>query len=451
MALLKYPNKLIVTNAPTTFLSNDYLTTGQSSVVVDNASVGSGYAFIAIENIANEKWEIINVSSISGNTINLATNTVYTHQAGAIVYFLKYNQIEFSYSATLGGVKSVLATVNIAGSDEYTLYEDTAHVSGYAHTRLKNSVSATFSAYSSAIPYTYSKKSARELKTLALLELNEESSPSITDEFVFRIINKAESEIVNLRKKGKWAWLRTHNYALGTMAAGGWRLALPADIQDRESDESIEEVKFGAGNNLQYLGLKDWNTMLNNVNYTELTADISIGATTISGVLFANFPDEGTVEIGSNVVKYTGKTNTTLTGCTGVTTAVTAGATIFQSVSSGKPTYYTIQDGYIYVYPIVGEQQSGKALIMTYYHTPKVINTGYDEVSVPDETAIVDYLVWKIDARLNAGGSTTGQIAYQSFLTKADRMRRQESSGRITVLKPHIFKYNTIIQFNDEL
>lgn len=451
MALLKYPNKLIVNNAPTTFIANDYLTTGQSSVVVDNASTGSNYAFIAIENIANEKWEVINVSSISGNTINLATNTAYTHQVGAIVYFLKYNQIEFSYSATLSDIKSILATINIAGSDEYTIYEDNSNVSGYAYTRLKNSVSATFSPYSSAIPYTYSKKSARELKTLALLELNEEHSPSITDEFVFRLINKAESEVVNLRKKGKWAWLRTHNYALGTIANGGWRLALPSNIQDRESDESIEEVKFGTGNNLQYLGLKDWNSLINGVAYTQLTTNLTIGSTTISGILFANFPDEGTVYIGNNIITYTGKTNTTLTGCSGVTTAVDAGATIFNRASTGKPSYYTIQDGYIYVYPIVGPQQSGKALIMTYYHTPSVINTGYDEVSVPDETAIVDYLVWKIDSRLNAGGSTIGQIAYQSFLTKADRMRRQESSGRITVLKPHIFKYNTIIQFNDEL
>jgi hypothetical protein len=451
MALLKYPNKLIVNNAPSSFLANDYLTTGQSSVVLENASGGSGYAFIAIENIANEKFEILPVTSISGNTVTLTSNTGFSHQTGAIVYFIKYNQIEFSYSVTLSDIKSVLATKDITGSDEYTIYEDNSNVSGYAYTRLKNSVSATFSPYSSAIPYVYSKKSARELKTLALLELNEEHSPSITDEFVFRLINKAESEVVNLRKKGKWAWLRTHNYALGTIANGGWRLALPNNIQDRETDESIEEVKFGTGNNLQYLGLKDWNSLINGVAYTQLTTNLTIGSSTISGILFANFPDEGTVYIGNNIITYTGKTNTTLTGCSGVTTAVDAGATIFNRASTGKPSYYTIQDGYIYVYPIVGPQQSGKALIMTYYHTPSVINTGYDEIAVPDETAIVDYLVWKIDSRLNAGGSTAGQIAYQSFLTKADRMRKQETSGRITVLKPNIFKHNTIIEFNNDL
>jgi hypothetical protein len=449
MALLKYPNKSIVNNAPSTFLANDYLTTGQSSVVVSNGSIGSGYAFIVVENIANEKCEILPVTSISGNTITLTNNTGFTHQAGAIVYFINYNQIEFSYSSTLAGVKSVIATKNIAVSDEYTFSEDT-NVAGYAYTRLKNSVAATFGAYSSAIPYSYSRKSARELKTLALLELNEENAPSITDEFVFRLINKAESEIINLRKKGKWAWLRTHNYALGTIATGGWRLALPADIQDRETDESIEEVKFGNGNNLQYLGLKDWNNLINGINYTELTADINPGNTTVKGILFANFPDEGSVKIGSNVIKYTGKTGTTLTGCTGITTAVTAGATIFNGGSFGNPNYYTIQDGYIYTYPIVGEQSAGKALIMTYYHRPNNISTGYDEVSVPDETAIVDYLVWKIDSRLNSGGSAVGQLAYQSFLAKADRMRRQETSGRITVLKPNIYRNNNRITYNHD-
>ena len=449
MALLKYPNKSIVNNAPSTFLANDYLTTGQSSVVVSNASVGSGYAFIVVENIANEKCEILPVTSISGNTITLTNNTGFSHQAGAIVYFINYNQIEFSYSSTLAGVKSVIATKNIAVSDEYTFSEDT-NVAGYAYTRLKNSVAATFGAYSSAIPYSYSRKSARELKTLALLELNEENAPSITDEFVFRLINKAESEIINLRKKGKWAWLRTHNYALGTIATGGWRLALPADIQDRETDESIEEVKFGNGNNLQYLGLKDWNNLINGINYTELTADINPGNTTVNGILFANFPDEGSVKIGSNVIKYTGKTGTTLTGCTGITTAVTAGATIFSGATFGNPNYYTIQDGYIYTYPVIGDQQDGKALLMTYYHRPSNISTGYDEVSVPDETAIIDYLVWKIDSRLNSGGSAVGQLAYQSFLSKADRMRRQETSGRITVLKPNIYRNNNRITYNHD-
>jgi hypothetical protein len=450
MALLKYPNKSIVTNAPSTFLANDYLTTGQSSVVVSNASVGSGYAFIVVENIANEKCEILPVTSISGNTITLTSNTGFSHQAGAIVYFINYNQIEFSYSSTFSGVKSVLATKNISVSDEYTVYEDTANLSGYAYTRLKNGVAATFGAYSSAIPYSYSRKSARELKTLALLELNEENAPSITDEFVFRLINKAESEIVNLRKKGKWAWLRTHNYALGTFATGGWRLALPADIQDRETDESIEEVKLGTGHNLQYLGLKDWNNLINGLAYTELTLDINPGDSVISGILFANFPSEGVIKIGSNVIEYTGKTINTLTGCTGITTAVTAGATIFSGGSFGNPNYYTIQDGYIYTYPITGEQSAGKALLMTYYHRPNNISTGYDEISVPDETAIVDYLVWKIDSRLNSGGSAVGQLAYQSFLAKADRMRRQETSGRITVLKPNIYRNTNRITYNHD-
>ena len=75
---------------------------------------------------------------------------------------------------------------------------------------------------------------------------------------------------------------------------------------------------------------------------------------------------------------------------------------------------------------------------MTYYHRPSNISTGYDEVSVPDETAIVDYLVWKIDSRLN------------SFLTKADRMRRQETSGRITVLKPNIYRNTNRIRYNHD-
>jgi hypothetical protein len=449
MALLKFPNKSIVNNAPTTYLANDYLSTGITSIVVQNASSGSGYAFVAIETIANEKWEVIPVTSISTNTITLTTATVYTHQAGTVVYFLQQNQIEFSRSTTVGGAKTVLATKNISGSDEYTVYDDTANLTGFAYTRLKNSVAATFGAYSSAIPYSYSRKSARELKTMALLELNEENSPQITDEFVFRMINKGESEVVSMRKKGKWAWLRTHNYAIGTMAQGGWRLALPADIQDTSTDESIEEVVFGTGTNLQYKGLQEWNNMVRGIAYTELTVNMTIGATTINGIIFANFDTSGTVKIGSNIITYTGKTSTTLTGCTGVTVAVDAGATIFQGASFGNPTSYTIQDGYIYMYPIVGSQSAGKAVTFTYYHKPGNISTGYDEVSAPDETALVDYLVWKIDARLNAGGTATGQAAYQAFLVKADRMRRQETSGRITVLKPNITKYNRVLTFEE--
>lgn len=448
MATLRYPNKTLVENAPKTFLATDYTSTNQSALSAENADIGTGYSYAVLEEIGSERWEVLQITSISGQTINLTENTEYTHVKGTTVYFVNYNQIEFSHASTVSGTKSVLVKKDIAGSDNHTYYDDTSNTSGFAFVRLYSEADAEYSGYSSAIPYTYTRRSARELKKLALSLLNEETTDLITDDFVYQLINACESEVASMRKKGKWGWLRTGNYDAGSLNEGEWRLALPDDIQDDETNESIYTAKFGRNYDLTYLDAEDFNRITARIAFTTVDGTQTSGASTITGVDFSNFPDSGTVRIGSNSVAYTGKTGTTLTGCTGFDSNITDGDFIFYQATFSQPKYYTVKDDYIYLYPVVSEEFDGNALILDYYHKPGNISQGYDETNIPDETLVVDYLVSKIDMRLN-GLTQTGQEYKNSFMIKADRLKRSETSGRQVRFRPAIGRKTIRISKHD--
>lgn len=437
MATLRYPNKSLIENSPKTFLATDYNSTNQSSVSAENAVIGTGYSYVVLEEIGNERWEVLQISSISGQTINLVENTTATHVKGTSVYFVNYNQIEFSYASTVAGSKSVLLKKDIAGSDKYTFHSDTSNTSGFAFVRLYSEADAEYSGYSSAIPYTYTRKSARELKKLALAILNEDTTTLITDDFVYQVINACESEVANMRKKGKWGWLRKGNHVLGTLNEGQWRLSLPSDIQDTDTNESIYTAKFGRNYDMTYIDAEEFNHITARMAYTQVNGNQVSGAVTITGLDFSNFPAKGTVRIGTNNISYTGKTATTLTGVTGFTANITDGDFIFYQASFSEPKYYTIKDNFMYVYPVVSNNFAGNSLIIDYYHTPGNITQGYDETNIPDETLVVDYLVSKIDLRLN-GLTQLGIEHKNNYLIKADRLQRQDSSGRRVHFRPAI-------------
>lgn len=437
MPTLKLPNQSLVENVPSTVLLSDLTTTGQTSIPVINSSISGSTGFIIIEQIGHEKCEILSVTANASNVITTSA-TKYTHSANSVVFFVDYDQIEYSYATTTSGTKTVLATKNLAVSDLYTYYIDNTYSSGYAFTRLKNSVTSAFSDYSSPIPYSYSKKSARELKQSALLELGEEDSPRISDEFIYRMINKCQSEVITLRKNGKFPFLKTHNAVLGTMSEGGWRLPLPSNIQVTDTDESIEEVRFGRGKTLRYRDQAEWFGLIYGVGYSEIISDITTGDSTIYGANFGDFPDSGSVFIAGMEIEYTGKTSTTLTGCTGITSNVSSGATAFYNVSKGTPEYYTVQDGYIYVYPVVNNSTIGNNIVMSYFHKPETIANAYDETVIPDETAVIDYLCSKIIVRLD-GVNNESQNYMNSFLIKAEKMRKQVYTGRKIFLKTKVF------------
>ena len=431
MPILKYPNKKLVEHVPSTYLSADYLSVGVGSVTVENAGGASGYDYAVLEDVGSERWEILQISSTSGNTINFTGTTVYTHVKGTVVHFVNYNEVEFSYASTKNGSKSVLVKKAINGSDENTYYEDQTNSSGFAFVRLYSGADTAYANYSSAIPYQYSRKTARELIKSALQRIGEEHSTKITTDYAYNQINACETEVAHMKGRGKWSWLRSGDYDAGSLVEGQWRIQLPEDIEDNETDGSIYTVRFGRSGELHYKDKEAWLKMTQSMAYTTVNGNQTAGAGTVTGVDFSNFPSSGVVKIGTNEISYTGKTETTLTGVTGFTANISDGDFIFYKGVFGKPRFFTVFDNYLYVYPIVDTNFSGQSIWLDYYHSPGNISRGYDETLIPNETLVIDYLEWAFDKRLNNGQSSpSGQQALDRFLAKADVLRRSDFTGR---------------------
>ncbi len=78
---------------------------------------------------------------------------------------------------------------------------------------------------------------------------------------------------------------------------------------------------------------------------TTNTANVAIGAATITVGSTASFPPSGRIRIEGDYVNHTGKTATTFTGCTGVLSAHAVGKTIYPAIGGTAPTALTVGVG----------------------------------------------------------------------------------------------------------
>ena len=142
----------------------------------------------------NDSSEIVHTDpsiAPTGNTVTFAAVTTQTHQSNSYVYVLDFDQVEFSYSATLTGAKTVLATVPVAPDSLETYYNDVTQTTGFYFARFKNSLSTTFSQYSDACPVgiSYGNTSVRYIIDSVLGQIGKKTSSLFSDEFFITEIN----------------------------------------------------------------------------------------------------------------------------------------------------------------------------------------------------------------------------------------------------------------------
>ena len=424
-----FKNSTIIAKSPKTFLEADY-NTGVTVLKVANSQYVAGYNYIVLEGIPSEKFEILKISSNSNDTITVSSATRYPHTFQTPIYFTKSNKIEFSHANDLTEAKTVLAEMAIAGSEEYTRYSDDVNATGFGFIRLfADEVVKVYEGYSPPNPYSYDRYTARELKQSALEMLNKEYSMDvIKDSFIYRQINACESYVTNAKGKGNWSFLVKKDALLGVLAEGQWSLPIPSDIQDPNTNESIEVLSINRP--LRYMDNEAWRQLTYGIEATITTAQASIGATEILVSSTVGFPEEGTLKVGSQVIEYTGITDTSFTGVTGVTEVIPTGETLFYNVSYGNPQMYTVKNGKVYVYPVPLEVNAGPVYI-TYKRKASNITNSYSRTIIPDETAVIDYLCAKIQQRLNDGMvDNTVRDFMDSFNQKVVRMLRYDKTGR---------------------
>lgn len=86
---------------------------------------------------------------------------------------------------------------------------------------------------------------------------------------------------------------------------------------------------------LPFLGTS---AMYSNISMTTLSADTTVGATSLSITDTTDFPSSGVLYINGNIIPYTGKTSTTFTGVSNVLFAHLSGSDV--SIAFSLPTNY---------------------------------------------------------------------------------------------------------------
>lgn len=443
---IRIPIQVLLQDAQKSFLTNDFASV-VSAITIQNIY---GYAinqvlFIGTPGIENS--EIIKTHSSTaptGSTVTLASATTQTHTNSDYVYIIPFDQVEISYSATLTGAKSVLTTQNLDVAEE-TKYNDTTVTVGYYFARFKNSITSAYSDYSDGVPIgSYAMNTARYVIDSALGEINKETSDVFSDSYAFQQINNCQSEV--LKELKRWSWMQVFN-ATTESSVGNWRIQLPADIDDSNTNKSIWNFSVGVDPKMTWVDMSEWKNITYDVSFGTLENQINIGDSTVTLSDSSDFPASGTLQIGADNLAYTA--NSTSTGVLTLTDVSTvtypAGTDCFNNATLGTPLYYTIYAGYVWHYPLIDSNHDKMDYKMDYYSVLTAIAKDTDNLVVPDPVLVKDYLVAKFLKRMNSGQDDEGSITtMQNYQARLNKLKQTEVSNHKIVLRPRYNNYSQL-------
>jgi hypothetical protein len=389
----------------------------------------------------NENSEIVKThasTAPSASTITLAAGVTYAHPIDTPVYWIDYDQVEFSHAATVAGSKSVLATENIEADAQETIHKESTQTDGFFFTRYKNSIGTTYSDYSDGEPYAgYDEDTVFAIKDRAMEEMGLEFNDKITSEWLNKRLWQARRIVHNKIKR--WSWRQSFNTDLGNVVAGDYRVAMPTDIKDPNTNKDVMGFRIGTTDNLKYVTKKEIDMDWQGVSRTTLGSAYTTADGTITLTDSRDFPESGTLEFpDGDTVEYSANAEST-----GVLTVSTAGssnhsdeALVYANVSFTLPTKYTIWNGYIYFNYPIDEDYEDENYWIDYYKMLTEYDTDGDELDEPEFDFYVNYLKWAIKGKQSEGQVGVEDKDYQLFMLGLSDLVRKETSGQEINLIP---------------
>ena len=419
------------------------IASGSSTLTVKNIGGFAVNQILLLDTVGNQGSEIIktHASTVpSGNTITLASNTLYPHSSSTKVTIINFDQVEISTAATTAGSKSVLTTATLVANALETLYNDTVTSSGYYFARFKNSITSAFSPYSDAAPLTgYTMLSARSIIDRALADINKVVNGTLTDEYGFMQIDNCQMEC--LKQYKRWSFMQSFDTVIGTTSTGNWKVTLPANCDDQNTTKSIYTFRIGREYEMQWVDKEQWNDIIEGIAYTTLASNINVSDATITLTDSTDFDDAGSALIGANTYSYTANNRSTgvLTLSAVSTNTNTAGQDAFLFTGFGYPVYWTTYGGTLYHYPPIGASYNNRDYRLDYYKSLTQIQHDSDTIVLPDPVVVQYYLSWKFLLRQQNGLSTPDSDRFHElYLDRRTKMEQKESLNRSFVLNPNI-------------
>lgn len=439
-------NSQLVLNRYHSNLSAD-ASAGASTISVYSISQFAVNKVLCIGELGNEGTEIINThgsTAPTGTTVTLAASLAKAHPKDTPVYIIPFDQIEFSRATTVDGVKSVLgAVLDIDPEQESMMYEDVTNTTGFYFTRYKNSISGNFSQYSDGVEYTgHEENTVGYAVNTALDELNQKMSDRLTYNMVISWTNQM---LRLVRGKMKvWSNYQAFDYDMGNVSMGVRRFALPDDLYDKNSNKSILNVRIGDDTPLTYIDHSEYLQGTEDATYTEVATQAVATDTSLVLDNTEDLPDTGSVSVYVSGEKYTveytanDKSTGTLTVDADVITAtLPVDSPVWYNVQEGGSEYYSIWDGYLYLWPMITSDFKGQRILIDYYTDIVSVDSDADVITGPRFDMLIHWLKFKMRAVTENNGkedlADPSYIQYAEILSDA---RRLEESGQVNSFRP---------------
>lgn len=380
---IEIPNQLDI--KVQTYLSSN-IPVSTTSVLVDNASdftTGSNIP-VLLSSMGSENAEIV-VSSAHSNTSITTGATAFLHNRGDLAQELKFDQIVISKSATINGSYSIFVTQTFFVTQQNTTVFDPAGLtSSYYKVQWKNSISGLTSDFSDPISVlSYPTNSVAQVIFPVLKAMGvSENDPRINVEFCISAINDARKYVKAKLYGIRHAWNQQFEFPIKVLAGSNY-VMFPDDIDFIATDQSLLAARFLIGNvltpyNLRYVDKRSWNQISYSVQGGFNTADVSIGASTITLNSTGDFNGSATgvayvatTDFTQTIlqIQYTGVdlVNNQLTGVTGVNRIIPAGTRIWSRPNFSQPITYTVFDDRIVFDRMIPDSMQGNNLYIDYY------------------------------------------------------------------------------------
>lgn len=242
---------LTLLNPETTDLEKSYLSTAYSvgavTILVKNNDRFVANDRIMIGEMGQEKTEVVTVSNVSadGNTMTIGA-TVFSHEAEAPVYKLRFDQARFYRSTTTSdGVYSLLTTVNldVDNANLSTLYDDTTGLATYYYKMtVYHSISTLESAYSDPIGGSgWQRYQVGNIIDEILQEVSDINEQNVTRSELLGYFNDVNDDLQN-RVSRPYDFLRTRSNLTRTAATN--YINFPVDSNGRETMWKFDRMDY---------------------------------------------------------------------------------------------------------------------------------------------------------------------------------------------------------------
>ena len=135
-----------------TYLSAEVAASATTSTVKNSDGFTTG-DLVLFGSVGQERSEIVTLTSVpSVTSLGHTAGPTFAHPVGTPVYEIGFNQAEVYSASSEGDTYSLLATVDLAVDETYTIYNDASGGSStWYKVRYKNSTTSTYSDYSDEV------------------------------------------------------------------------------------------------------------------------------------------------------------------------------------------------------------------------------------------------------------------------------------------------------------